>query len=578
MKLSWFCAVSLVAGVAHAQSAAAPGKVYVSPDGVTVSIVPSPSTFGKNARPDNGAVLIRIQGSSSAFDDKVIPHDAVDQGYGNLNFTTKYRGRPFVTIPVRDHRYTLYVPGGRDGVRLVYDEKKSHELKADELYRSFQRQQADGTLAALQSFNRKAEVAAQDQQLRASAEAFEKSCGGKLALDVNWSSMSDDDLMTISIASYCGDPISTMQQMCNDSAEAKKAIGDRLRSFRCALGKAAGFELTGTTLAWTTSRDVSNVGDLTKAFLERKLLASASVNAGATTTTTTTSAPANAANGGALPRGAESPPWGQAQTLGERTTLEKTAVCTDGRSHYVVVAPHDRRSHQLYYGDGKTFFHVPLPEGALSGESFFEPRFFARDSNPDFRGVDMRLHGSVDLDEKRGSCTVSCGDRKTKLEILGADVKTSLLTRASYAASPHRRRPHHLARDKAGNYYYVDRGNTPDTEKDFHLFVGPKGRMKLQKMTNVVADTEGEIFETRGGSLRYIVTKAGTSAGEPRNQPLWIKGKGKSARENPLLVVPIEGTSGNPAERGQRSDNYGLIYNELGVYLGDKLGNPCDDF
>jgi hypothetical protein len=260
------------------------------------------------------------------------------------------------------------------------------------------------------------------------------------------------------------------------------------------------------------------------------------------------------------------PPWGQAQSLGERTALEKTAVCTDGRSHYVVVAPHDRQSHQLYYGDGKRFFQVPLPDGALSGDNFFEPRYFAAGHNADFRGLDMRLHGSVDLDARTNHCTVTCGDRTAKLEMLGPEAKKSLLLRASYEPSPHRRKPHHLARDKNGIYYYVDRGSTPENDKDFRLFVGPKGRMKLQKMTNIVADTQGEIFETRNGSLRYIVPRPGG----PQNPPLWVRG----GKETPLMVIPIESVD---AQNGEKVSNYGLIYNDLGVYLGARLGNPCDD-
>ena len=62
----------------------------------------------------------------------------------------------------------------------------------------------------------------------------------------------------------------------------------------------------------------------------------------------------------------EAPPWGKAENLGERMTLEKTAVCTDGKSHYVVVAPSEKQSTQLYYGDGKTFYRVPLPPWVLT--------------------------------------------------------------------------------------------------------------------------------------------------------------------------------------------------------------------
>ena len=50
---------------------------------------------------------------------------------------------------------------------------------------------------------------------------------------------------------------------------------------------------------------------------------------------------------GRLALGVEAPPWGKGETLGERMALEKTAVCTDGKSHYVVLAPSERSSCRL---------------------------------------------------------------------------------------------------------------------------------------------------------------------------------------------------------------------------------------
>ena len=198
----------------------------------------------------------------------------------------------------------------------------------------------------------------------------------------------------------------------------------------------------------------------------------------------------------------ETPPWGKAANLGERMILEKTGVCTDGKNHYVVVAPSEKQSTQLYYGDGKTFYRVPLPPWVLSGDSFFEPRFFAKTKNSSFRGLDMRMFASVEYDAKKATCSASCGERKTDLTIVSEDKKKALLLGSATFEPPlHKRAAHHLARDESGRYFYVDKGNTPETEKSFRLFVGPKGAMKLQKMTNAVADTEGEIFTTKSGSL-----------------------------------------------------------------------------
>jgi hypothetical protein len=255
------------------------------------------------------------------------------------------------------------------------------------------------------------------------------------------------------------------------------------------------------------------------------------------------------------------PPWGKGETVEERATLDKTAVCTDGKAHYVIVAPHPKQLVQLYYGDGKTMVHVPLPPWVLSGDSFFEPRFWAKTKNPRFRGLDMRLFATVDYDATKKTCAVSCGERTTELTIVDGDARRDLLSAASYRPSPQTREPHRLARDMTGRYFYVDRGNTPETEKSFRLFVGPKGRMKLQKMTNVVADSEGEIFTTKSGSLRYVTDR--------KLPPVWIE----HGKKLTLTVVPIEGTD----DAGEPVNNYQLIYNELGVYLGQKLGTPCDD-
>ena len=70
-------------------------------------------------------------------------------------------------------------------------------------------------------------------------------------------------------------------------------------------------------------------------------------------------------------------------------------------------------------------------------------------------------------------------------------------------------------------------------------------------MTNVVSDSEGDIFSTKTGSLRLILNK---------NESTWIEGK----KQRKLVLVPVE-------------DNARMIYTELGVYTGERLGTPCDD-
>jgi hypothetical protein len=530
------------AGAARADAPFEPGKLFVGPEGMTVAIVPL------TPRADH-KVLVQVNGSGTAFDGRALPHTVEDGGAARTNYETTYRGRAFNTVVVRDGRYSVYLPGRRDSTAVTYDDARTKTLAAGEVYKAYQRQQADGTLTKLMAFDRKDETARHEAALEEPVAAFLKGCGTKPALKVDWASFSDADLREISVASYCGEPLEKLGYLCGESREAKQTISSSVKTFTCTMGPAMNLDLLGTTLAWTTSRSARNMGDFTRRFAETRLAPAAAV-----------AAPTPAAAGTA---GGEAPPWGKAATLGERMTLEKTGVCTDGKSHYVVVAPSDKQSVTLYYGDGKTFYRVPLPPWVLSGNHFFEPRFVAKSRNSNFRGVDMRVYADVSYEPAKQTCIAFCGDRKTTLTILDEPAKQALLLgKASFQPPLHKRAPYHLARDEQGRYFYVDRGNTPETEKNFRLFVGPKGSMKLQKMVNTVADTEGEIFTTKSGSLRYVTDR--------KNPPVWIQGNKKTK----LTVVPLEGTDAN----GEPVNNYQLIYTDLGVYLGERLGNPCDDF
>lgn len=254
-------------------------------------------------------------------------------------------------------------------------------------------------------------------------------------------------------------------------------------------------------------------------------------------------------------RAAEVPPWNEGKTLGEKMILEKTAVCTDGKSHYVAIAPDEDQSQRLYYGDGKVLARVAPPPKMIAGNWFLDPRFYNKRHNDSFRGVDLRPYSRVEVKEDKGAkkCEASCGERTVHLQMLDAAKAAELLLAAKYEPQRMKTYPHALMRDETGTYYLVDRGVLPGEEKSFRLFMGPKGGMKQLKMTNVVADSEGEIFSTKNGELRLVVDRS--------QAPMWIAGKKKL----PLRVVPVE-------------ENLAMIYNDLGVYLGERLGTPCDDF
>ncbi len=222
-------------------------------------------------------------------------------------------------------------------------------------------------------------------------------------------------------------------------------------------------------------------------------------------------------------------------------------LLSDGKSHYVALIPFGDMESPMLYGDGKTLYAQRTFGGGSSGDGkgkddsfdryFWEPRANApADSSLEYRGQKYLL---------------TCETRKTELHAVPDAEAAKILDGAKLMKARWQRRAYALARDNTGKYYYVDRAREPENNNNFRLYVGKKGGMKLQKMTNVVSDSAGDIFATKSGSLRLILNK---------NESLWQVG----GKKEPLILLPIE-------------DNHVLIYSELGVYTGQPLGTPCDD-
>ncbi len=199
-----------------------------------------------------------------------------------------------------------------------------------------------------------------------------------------------------------------------------------------------------------------------------------------------------------------------------------------------------KAEHWLFYGDGKTMYRQRVFGGGADGSAgtfsynIWSPRV-----------------ARAELGKRKGNeYYLTCGDEDVILKkVPDADAR-KVLDGAAFKKSYWKRQAAALARDDAGNYYYVDRMRDEFGGKAHRTFAGPKGGMKELPMTNVVSDSVGEIYATKRGELRFV-TSGGTAK--------WIKGNVKLD----LTIIPP-------------SDNIQLIYSELGVYDGS-LGTPCDD-
>lgn len=252
---------------------------------------------------------------------------------------------------------------------------------------------------------------------------------------------------------------------------------------------------------------------------------------------------------------AKAPPVARDQVIAiDPAVRAKSALYTDGKSHYIAVVPDEHSAVRLYYGDGKRLHLVSIEARLASGWDFQDPRFLNKSANPDFRGVDWRIMSAAERSKDEQKLDVRCGERHATFNRVADAEAQGLLASAVFAKTLRRWRPYALARDNTGVYYYVDRGYDeadPTGPKNFRLFVGPRGNLKQQKMTNVVSDSEGDIFSTKTGDLRLVLN---------RSESEWVV-SGKSSK---LLWV-------DPRQ------NLHMIFTDLGVYVGERLGTPCDD-
>ena len=222
---------------------------------------------------------------------------------------------------------------------------------------------------------------------------------------------------------------------------------------------------------------------------------------------------------------------------GHRAQLQ---VWTDGRGHYVAAEPN---LDHVYYGDGKVLYATSPFATSSDGNG---ARATLRDQRYD------RQSQTELTRDKQGNLTVVCGKRTTKMTPLAVDEAKPVLSTAAFHRGPHHYVPYALARDDKGVYYFVDHGRYPDLERNFRVFIGQRGNMKEQKLSNIVHDSAGDIFATPTGDLRLILGSPTVSE--------WVRGDSHLK----LLDIPIE-------------DNVPMIYNDLGVYKKVRLGSPCDD-
>ncbi len=222
-------------------------------------------------------------------------------------------------------------------------------------------------------------------------------------------------------------------------------------------------------------------------------------------------------------------------------------VLTDGADHFVIVEPFSKRNPRPFFYGTKNRFNLVRAVGHFaSGRERFSITFWEPRWNPAYHNH-QGVHATLSF--KDGKYTVRCDDRDTVLKPVEGDKRRLILGTGKFEGERWNRRSFSLSRDNEGTYFFVDRSRAPDS-RDFRVFMGPRGALKQLKMKNIVYDSAGAIFTTDKGQLRLVLGDKDAH---------WVQGKKKTE----LIYLPL----------GQ---NRYLIYVELGVYSGERLGTPCD--
>ncbi|WP_257449002.1 hypothetical protein [Archangium lipolyticum] len=266
--LTAIIAMGLV-GCATTRAPIGAGKVFSGPQGEEVAVIPLlPEQENK--------ALVYVQGTGSEFDGKALLHEH-SASDGKEDYTTTLRGSDYRTLIVRSRNGTrnhlLSVPGRNDSITVSYDEPRTQALMAADIYfiySMYEKQKADGTLARLAAFDRPGTMAGHDQSLAETLKSMNKTCGTSVTASIVWDSISDDLLKTYSIASFCENPLTALEKLC-DTNVGKRIIREKVRQVRCQFGDAMKLSIDAGQVTWTTQQDASNQEDFAIQYFEKNL-------------------------------------------------------------------------------------------------------------------------------------------------------------------------------------------------------------------------------------------------------------------------------------------------------------------
>jgi len=210
---------------------------------------------------------------------------------------------------------------------------------------------------------------------------------------------------------------------------------------------------------------------------------------------------------------------------------------------YIVVDGADKR---VFYGTGKVVYEQVVTGGSRNGDAWSINTWAPR-----IAGIKPAW---IQFKEDHTYFKSCDGKDDAVLAQLTGDRAKAAIDKLQFMTTALVYRPHLLARDDTGVYYYVDKVAAQYGGNGYRVWAGKKGAMKQLPLVDVASDTAGEVFSTKSGDLRLVHDATDSS----KQTSTWIKGD----KRTPLIALDPDANSP-------------LIFRDLGVYAF--TGTLCDN-
>lgn len=189
-----------------------------------------------------------MSGINDPIDQVVFLSQLEQRGSAREVYATTLDGRSYGLLQKQnqayrngDH-YVVYLPGKRDGVPLAFSEEKSKAFKLADLLASVQ-----------------AELTKADQDATAA-------CGTPVKTNVDWATIDDEKLQSLSIGSFCGVVASELESMCRNTP-AFKSTAPGLGLVQCKFAPQLKIRVENQQVLFSTEKDAPNQEEFVRQFL-----------------------------------------------------------------------------------------------------------------------------------------------------------------------------------------------------------------------------------------------------------------------------------------------------------------------